>query len=55
VAVLGKIGFGSQGKPVFPEPFSFANNEAKGRARAVFDDPFRDRCRLGTIAWDARR
>jgi hypothetical protein len=55
VGVRGKIGFDPQGNPAFPEPFSFANNEAKGRARAVFDDPAKGRCTSGTIAWDARR
>jgi len=35
VGVRGKIGFDPMGKPVFPAPFSFANNEAKGRLGAV--------------------
>jgi hypothetical protein len=55
VGVRGKIGFDPMGNPVFPEPFSFANNEARGRARAVFDHPVRGRCSSGTIAWEARR
>lgn len=55
VGVRGKIGFDPQGNPVFPEPFSFANNEARGRLRAVVDSPGRGRCRSGTVTWEARR
>jgi hypothetical protein len=55
VGVRGKIGFDPQGNPVFPEPFSFANNEAKGRLRAVVDRPGKGRCSSGTVSWDARR
>jgi hypothetical protein len=55
VGVRGKIGFDAQGNPVFPKPFSFANNEAKGRLRAVVDFPGKGRCRSGTVTWDARR
>jgi hypothetical protein len=55
VGVRGKIGFDPMGNPVFPEPFSFANNEAKGRLRAVIDFPDRGVCRSGTVSWEARR
>ena len=55
VGVRGKIGFDPQGNPVFPEPFSFANSEAKGRLRAIVDTPGNGRCRSGTVTWDARR
>jgi hypothetical protein len=59
VGVRGKIGFDAMGNPVFPEPFSFANNEAKGRLRAIvnfpFDDPDRGVCRSGLVTWEARR
>jgi hypothetical protein len=55
VGVRGKIGFDPMGNPVFPAPFSFANNEAGGRLRAVVGFPERGLCRSGTVAWDARR
>jgi hypothetical protein len=55
VGVRGKIGFDPMGNPVFPEPFSFANNEAKGRLRAVVEFPDRGLCRSGRVAWEARR
>jgi hypothetical protein len=55
VGVRGKIGFDPQGNPVPPEPFSFANNEAKGRLRAIVDRPGKGRCRSGTVTWEARR
>jgi hypothetical protein len=55
VGIRGKIGFDPQGNPAFPEPFSFANNEAKGRLRAVVDRPERGRCRSGTVSWQASR
>jgi hypothetical protein len=55
VGVRGKIGFDPMGNPVFPEPFSFANNEARGRLRAVVDFPGKGRCRSGLVTWDARR
>jgi hypothetical protein len=55
VGVRGKIGFDPMGNPVFPAPFSFANNEAEGRLRAVVDFPGKGTCRSGTVAWDARR
>ena len=55
VGVRGKIGFDAMGNPVFPEPFSFANNEAKGRLRAVVAFPDKGVCRSGLVTWDARR
>ena len=55
VAVRGKIGFDPQGNPVFPEPFKFANNEAKGRLRATVDFPGKGTCRSGLVTWEARR
>jgi hypothetical protein len=59
VGVRGKIGFDAMGNPVFPEPYSFANNEAKGRLRATvnfpFDSPDRGVCRSGLVTWEARR
>lgn len=54
VGVRGKIGFGPQGNPVFPEPFSFANNESKGRLRAVVGTD-KGRCNTRTVTWEARR
>lgn len=55
VGVRGKIGFDAMGNPVFPEPFSFANNEAKGRLRAVVAFPDKGVCRSGLVTWEARR
>jgi hypothetical protein len=55
VGVRGKIGFDPLGNPVFPAPFSFANNEARGRLRAVVTFPERGRCRSGLVRWEARR
>jgi hypothetical protein len=55
IGVRGKIGFDAQGDPVFPEPFSFANNEAKGRLRAVVESPEKGSCTSGTVTWEARR
>jgi hypothetical protein len=55
VGVRGKIGFDAFGNPVFPEPFSFANNEARGRLRVIVDWPGKGRCRSGTVTWEARR
>jgi hypothetical protein len=55
VVVRGKIGWDPEGNPAFPEPFSFENNEAKGRFRAVVDRPGRGRCRSGPLSWEARR
>ena len=59
IGVRGKIGFDPMGNPVFPEPFKFANNEAKGRLRATVDfpadSPDRGVCRSGLVTWEARR
>jgi hypothetical protein len=55
VGVRGKIGFDPQGNPVFPEPFKFANNEAKGRLRAVVAIAGKGTCRSGTVSWAASR
>jgi hypothetical protein len=55
VGVRGKIGFDPQGNPVFPEPFKFANNEAKGRLRAVVALPGKGTCRSGLVTWRASR
>lgn len=55
VSVRGKIGFDPLGNPVYPAPFSFANNEARGRLRAVFTSPSRGGCNSGTVAWAATR
>ena len=55
VAVRGKIGWDPEGNPAFPEPFSFANNEAKGRLRVAAERPERGRCRLRGATWEARR
>jgi len=55
VGVRGKIGFDPQGNPVFPEPFSFANNEARGRLRAVVESPTKGHCSTPTVSWEARR
>ena len=55
VGVRGKIGFDPQGNPVFPEPFKFANNEARGRLRATVDFPGKGTCRSGLVTWQASR
>jgi hypothetical protein len=55
VGVRGKIGFDPQGNPVFPAPFSFANNEARGRLRANVVLPDKGRCTSGLVTWEARR
>ena len=55
VGVRGKIGFDPQGNPVFPEPFKFANNEARGRLRATVAIAGKGICRSGTVSWEARR
>ena len=55
VGVRGKIGFDPQGNPAFPAPFSFANNEARGRLRVSFDSAERGECRTGLVTWEARR
>jgi hypothetical protein len=55
VGVRGKIGFDPQGNPAFPAPFSFANNEARGRLRVSFESAARGECRSGLVTWEARR
>jgi hypothetical protein len=55
VGVRGKIGFDPMGNPVFPAPFSFAKNEARGRLRAAVSFPGQGVCRSGTVTWEARR
>jgi hypothetical protein len=55
VGVRGKIGFDPQGNPAFPAPFSFANNEARGRLRVSFESAERGECRTGLVTWEARR
>jgi hypothetical protein len=55
IGVRGKIGFDPQGNPVPPEPFKFANNEARGRLRAAATFPDRGECRSGLVTWEARR
>jgi hypothetical protein len=55
VGVRGKIGFDPQGNPVFPAPFSFANNEARGRLRANVVLPDKGRCTTGLVTWEASR
>ena len=55
VGVRGKIGFDPHGNPVFPDPFSFANNEARGRLRVSFESAERGECRTGLVTWEARR
>jgi hypothetical protein len=55
VGVRGKIGFDPHGNAVFPEPFSFANNEARGRLRVSFESAERGECRTGLVTWEARR
>jgi hypothetical protein len=55
VGVRGKIGFDPMGKPAFPAPFSFANNEARGRLRVSFESASRGSCRTGLVTWEARR
>jgi hypothetical protein len=55
IGVRGKIGIDAQGNPVPPEPFSFANNEAKGRLRVTTEIEGRGTCRTGLVTWEARR
>ena len=55
VGVRGKIGIDAEGNPVFPEPFSFANNEARGRLRVSFEGPERGECSTGLVTWQASR
>jgi len=55
IGVRGKIGLDAHGNPAPPEPFSFANNEARGRLRATVAFPGRGTCRSGLVTWEARR
>ena len=55
VGVRGKIGFDPMGNPAFPAPFSFANNEARGRFRASPEFAGRGICRSGLVTWEASR
>ncbi len=55
VAVRGKIGFDPMGNPAFPAPFSFANNEARGRLRASPEFTGKGICRSGLVTWEASR
>ncbi len=55
VGVRGKIGFDPQGNPAFPAPFSFANNEARGRLRVSFESADRGSCGTGLVTWEAHR
>ena len=55
IGVRGKIGFDPEGNPAPPDPFSFANNEARGRFRATVAFPDRGVCRSGLVKWEARR
>jgi hypothetical protein len=55
IGVRGKIGIDAQGNPAPPEPFSFANNEAKGRLRAAVAFAGKGVCRSGLVKWEARR
>ena len=55
IGVRGKIGISPQGEPVFPEPFRFANNEARGRFRVSMVLPDKGRCTTGLVTWEARR
>jgi hypothetical protein len=55
IGVRGKIGIDPMGNPAFPAPFSFANNEARGRFRVSMVLPNRGRCTTGLVTWEARR
>jgi hypothetical protein len=55
VTIRGKIGWDPEGNPAFPEPFSFENNEAKGRLRVAADRRAKGRCRLREVTWEASR
>jgi hypothetical protein len=55
VTVRGKIGWDAEGNPAFPEPFSFANNEAKGVVRVATERAGKGRCRLREATWAASR
>jgi hypothetical protein len=55
IGVRGKIGVDAMGNPAFPTPFSFANNEAKGRFRVSMVLPNKGRCTTGLVTWTASR
>jgi hypothetical protein len=55
VTVRGKIGWDPEGNPAFPEPFSFANNEAKRVLRVAAERAGKGHCRLRDATWEARR
>jgi hypothetical protein len=55
IGVRGKIGIDPMGNPAFPEPFRFANNEARGRFRVSMVLPDKGRCTTGLVTWEARR
>jgi hypothetical protein len=55
VKLRGKIGIDPMGNDAFPEPFSFANNEAKGRFRASPEFGGKGICRSGLVSFEARR
>jgi hypothetical protein len=55
IGVRGKIGIDPMGNPAFPAPFSFANNEARGRFRVSMVLPNKGRCTTGLVTWEARR
>jgi hypothetical protein len=55
VGIRGKIGWDPQGNPAFPEPFSFENNEAKGRIRANVELPRKGRCTSGLVTFEVSR
>jgi hypothetical protein len=55
IGVRGKIGIDPMGNPAFPAPFSFANNEARGRFRVSMVLPGKGRCTTGLVTWEARR
>jgi hypothetical protein len=55
IGVRGKIGLDPHGNPAPPEPFSFANNEAKGRLRVTTSIAGHGLCRTGLVTWEARR
>jgi hypothetical protein len=55
VGIRGKIGWDPEGNPAFPEPFSFENNEAKGRIRANVDLPEKGRCVSGLVTFEVSR
>jgi hypothetical protein len=55
IGVRGKIGIDPMGNPAFPEPFSFENNEARGRFRVSMVLPDKGRCTTGLVTWQASR